>query len=95
MDTTTNAAYMKTIEARVTRNIKEEPSNEAFDVWNIEATFLEKIPESAAEIRADPSEIQADQIEAVRTDGTRTAVTIRTRRKSCLQPGDVIHLNFE
>jgi hypothetical protein len=95
VDTRTNAAHMKTVEARVTRNIKEEPSNEAFDVWNIEATFLDKIPEDATGIRADPAEIQVHQIEAVRTDGTRTAVTIRTQRKSGLQPGDVIHLSFE
>jgi hypothetical protein len=86
---------MKTVQARITKNIKEEPSNKDFDVWNIEATFLDKIPEDATRIRADPGEIQVDQVEPPRTDGTRTAITIRTRRKSSLQPGDVIHLSFE
>ena len=35
---------MKTIQARVTKNIKEDPSVEECDVWNIEATFLEAFP---------------------------------------------------
>jgi hypothetical protein len=86
---------MKTIEARVIKNIKEEPSNEAFDVWNIEATFLDKIPEDAKWMTADPRELQVDQIEVARTDPTRTCVTIRTQRKSGLEPGDLIHLRFD
>jgi hypothetical protein len=32
---------MKTIEARITKNIKEDPSIEECDIWNIEATFLD------------------------------------------------------
>lgn len=86
---------MKTIDARVTKNIKEEPSNEDFDVWNIEATFLNKLPEEATRITADPGEIQVDQVAAARTDKTRTAITIRTQPKSRLRAGEVIHLSFE
>ena len=33
---------MKTIEARITKNIKEAPSIEECDIWNIEATFLDR-----------------------------------------------------
>jgi hypothetical protein len=85
---------MNTIKARVTKNIKEEPSNEDCDIWNIEATFLDKCPEQARHITANSAEIEALQVEAVRIDPTRTAITIRTRRKSGLQPGDVIHISI-
>jgi hypothetical protein len=85
---------MRTVQARVTKNIIEDPSIVDSDIWNIEATFLDKIPQDASCIRADPGEIKADQVEPPRTDDTRTAITIRTRRKSPLQPGDVIHLSW-
>ena len=84
---------MNIIKARVTKNIKEEPSNEQYDFWNIEATFLDKCPEKATELLADSTEIETLQVEAIRIDSTRTAVTIRTRQKSVLKPGDVIHLS--
>lgn len=83
---------MNIIKARVTKNIKEEPSNEHCDIWNIEATLLDKCPENATQLSTDSTEIETLQVEASRIDTTRTAVTIRTRRKSGLQPGDVIHL---
>ena len=86
---------MKTIRARVTKNIKEDPSIEECDIWNVEATFLDRLPEDAMHITADPGEIGVNQLEAARTDSTRTAITIRTQRKSRLQPGEVIHLRFE
>ena len=86
---------MKTIEARITKNIKEDPSIEECDIWNIEATFLHALPEDATGITADPVEIGVKQIEAARSDSTRTAITIRTQRKSRLEPGEVIHLGFE
>jgi hypothetical protein len=86
---------MKTIQARVTKNIKEDPSIEQCDVWNIEATLLDTLPHDVVRITADPVEIGVDQLEAARSDKTRTAVTIRTQRKSRLQPGEVIHLGFE
>jgi hypothetical protein len=86
---------MKRIQARVTKNIKEDPSIEQCNIWNIQATFLEHLPEDAAGITADAAEIGVRQIEAARTDNTRTAVTIRTQQKSRLEPGEVIHLAFE
>ena len=86
---------MKTIEARVTKNIKEDPSVEECDVWNIEATFLDPLPDDATDITADPVEIGVKQIAAARSDSTRTAITIRTQRKSRLEPGEVIHLGFD
>jgi hypothetical protein len=86
---------MKTIQARITKNIKEDPSIEECDIWNIEATFLDALPNDATRITADPVEIGVNQIEAARSDGTRTAITIRTQRKSPLEPGEVIHLGFE
>ena len=86
---------MKTIQARVTKNIKEDPSIEECDIWNVEATFLGPLPHDAMHITADPGEIGVSQLEAARTDSTRTAITIRTQRKSRLQPGEVIHLRFE
>jgi hypothetical protein len=88
-------SHIKTIEARVTKNIKEDPSIEECDVWNIEATLLEALPHEAVHITTDPIEIGVDQLEAARSDTTRTAVTIRTQRKSRLTPGEVIHLCFE
>jgi hypothetical protein len=89
------AYYMKTIQARVTKNIKEDPSIEECDIWNIEATFLDILPDNATRITADPAEIGVNQIESARSDGTRTAITIRTQQKSRLEPGEVIHLGFE
>ena len=86
---------MKTIEARITTNIKEDPSIEECDIWNIQATFLDPLPGNATDIMADPIEIGVKQLEAARTDGTRTAVTIRTQQKSRLQPGELIHLGFK
>jgi len=86
---------MKTIEARITKNIKEDPSIEACDIWNIEATFLDPLPSNATGITADPTEIGVEQIAAARIDGTRTAITIRTQQKSRLQPGEMIHLAFK
>jgi hypothetical protein len=86
---------MKTIQARVTKNIKEDPSIEECDIWNIEATFLDALPNGATQITADPVEIGVNQLEEARADSTRTSVTIRTQAKSRLQPGAVIHLSYQ
>jgi hypothetical protein len=86
---------MKIIEARITKNIKEDPSVEECDIWNIQAIFLDPLPSDATRITADPIEIGVRQLEAARTDSTRTAVTIRTQKKSRLLPGEMIHLGFE
>jgi hypothetical protein len=73
---------MKTIEARVTRNIKEEPSVEECNIWNIEASFLDTLRGDAMRLSAGPVEIGVYQLGAARMDSTRTAITIRTQRKS-------------
>jgi len=86
---------MKTIQARVTKNIKEDPSIEECDIWNIEATFLDILPDDAMRITADPDEIGVKQLEEARADSTRTSVTIRTQSKSRLEPGEVIHLGCQ
>jgi hypothetical protein len=86
---------MKTIEARVTRNIKEQPSIKECNIWNIEATFLHSLPQDAVRLTADPLEIGVEQIAPARTNSSRTAITIRTQCKSRLQPGEMIHLGFE
>ena len=86
---------MKTIQARVTKNIKEDPSVEECDIWNIEATFLETLPDDAMRITTDPAEIGVKQLEEARADSTRTSVTIRTQAKSRLQPGAMIHLSYQ
>jgi hypothetical protein len=86
---------MRTIEARITTNLKEDPSVEECDVWNIQATFLDPLPSDATRITADPIEIGVKQLEEARTDRTRTAITIRTQQKSRLRPGEMIHLGFE
>jgi hypothetical protein len=86
---------MKIIEARITKNIKEDPSIEECDIWNIEATFLSPLPSEVTGLTADPVEIVVGQLETARIDSTRTTVTIRTQKKSPLRPGEMIHLRFE
>jgi hypothetical protein len=86
---------MKTIEARVVRNIKEQPGIEECNIWNIQATFLDSLPQEAVSFTTDPVEIGVEQIAQARTDSSRSAITIRTLCKSRLQPGDTIHLSFD
>lgn len=86
---------MKIIEARITKNIKEDPSIEECDIWNIEATFLNPLPSEVTGLTADPVEIGVKQLETARIDSTRTTVTIRTQKKSPLRAGEMIHLGFE
>jgi hypothetical protein len=83
---------MKTIQARVTRNVKEDPSIEECDIWNVETALLEKIPDEGASLTADPDEIQVDQIPGSKLDLTRTILTIRTQGRSPVRPGDTIHV---
>jgi hypothetical protein len=85
---------MKTIRARITKNIKEDPSVEQCDIWNIEASFLEPLPSGAHSLTTDAVEIGVFQLAAAREDGIHAGVTIRTQRKSPLAPGDVIHIGF-
>jgi hypothetical protein len=72
---------METSEASITTNIKEDPSIEECDIWNIQATFLDPLPSDATQIMADSVEFGVKQLEAARIDETRTAVTVRTQQK--------------
>ena len=47
---------MKTIQATVTRNIKEDPSIPEWDIWYIESVLLERVPDQVR-LAADPKEI--------------------------------------
>jgi hypothetical protein len=84
---------MKTIPARVTRNVKEDPSIQEFDVWNVETALLEKLPNEEVSLIADPNEIQVEQIPGSKLDKTRTIFTIRTKGHSPLKVGDTIHVD--
>ena len=81
---------MKTIQARVTRNVKEDPSVEDCDVWNIETVLLEKLPRDEVSLAADPDEIKVEQIPGSKLDATRSILTIRTEGHSPLKAGDTI-----
>ena len=84
---------MKTIQAIVTRNIKEDPSIPEWDIWNIESVLLERVPDQAR-LDADPKEIHVEQISESRLDRTRTVLTLRTRGRSPLREGDTIHIKL-
>jgi hypothetical protein len=85
---------MKTIEARITRNVKEDPSIPEWDIWNIEAVLLEKLLDQEARLAADPKEIHVEPISGSRLDRTRTILTFRTRGRSPLREGDTIHIRL-
>jgi len=84
---------MKTIQAIVTRNIKEDPSIPEWDIWNIESVLLERVPEQAR-LAADPKEIHVEQISESRLDRARTVLTLRTRGRSPLRAGNTIHIRL-
>jgi hypothetical protein len=84
---------MKTMQAMVTRNIKEDPSIPEWDMWNIESVLLERVPDQAR-LAADPKQIQVEQISESRLDRTRTVLTLRTRGRSPLREGDTIHIKL-
>jgi hypothetical protein len=86
---------MKTIQARVTRNIKEDPSVEQGDIWNVETVLLEKITNEEVRLIADPKQIGVEQIPGSKLDTTRTVLTIRTRGRSPLKEGDTIQIGIE
>ena len=85
---------MKTIRARVTRNVKEDPSVEEFDVWNVETVLLEKVPNEEVSLVADPEEIHVEQIPGSKLDSTHTILTIRTKGHSPVRAGDIIHVGM-
>lgn len=84
---------MKTIRARVTRNIKEDPSIPEWDIWNIESVLLERVPDQAR-LAADPKEIHVEEISESRLDRTRAVLTLRARGRSPLRAGDTIHITL-
>jgi hypothetical protein len=84
---------MKTIQAIVTRIIKEDPSIPEWDIWNIESVLLEKVPDQAR-LAADLKEIHVEQVSESRLDRTRTVLTLRTRGRSPLREGDTIHIKL-
>jgi hypothetical protein len=79
---------MKSIQARVTRNIREDPSTQDTNVWSVETALLEKLPDAEVSLVADPKEIGVEQIYGSKLDSTRTIFTIRTRGQSPLKEGD-------
>jgi hypothetical protein len=81
---------MKKVQARVTRNIKEDPSTQEPNVWNVESSLLDKLPDAEVSLVADPKEIGVEQISGSKLDSTRTIFTIRTRSRSPLKEGDTI-----
>jgi hypothetical protein len=83
---------MKTIQARVTRNVKEDPSTPETNVWNVETVLLEKLPEGEVSLVVEPKEIGVEQIPGSKLDSTRTIFTIRTRGRSPLKEGDTIEV---
>jgi hypothetical protein len=83
---------MKTILARVTRNVKEDPGIQETNIWNVETVLLEKLPDAEVSLVADPKEIGVDQIPGSKLDCTRTILTIRTRGRSPLKEGDTIQV---
>ena len=86
---------MKTIQARVTRNVKEDPSIQECDLWNVETVLLERLPDEEVRLIADPREIGVEQIPGSTLDLTRTVLTIRTRGRSPLREGDTIQVGVQ
>jgi hypothetical protein len=86
---------MKKIQARVTRNIKEDPSIEHCDLWNVETVLLENLADEDVRLIADSDEIGVEQIPGSKLDSTRTILTIRTRGRSLLKEGDTIEVGVE
>jgi hypothetical protein len=83
---------MKTIQARVTRNVKEDPSIPETNLWNVETVLLEKLPDAEVSLIADPKKIGVEQIPGSKLDSTKTIFTIRTRGRSSLKEGDTIQV---
>ena len=83
---------MKTIPARITRNVKEDPSIQETSIWNVETVLLEKLPDEEVSLVGDPKEIGVEQIPGSKLDCTRTVFTIRTRGRSPLKEGDTIQV---
>lgn len=86
---------MKRVEAKIVENLKEDPATEpdqARNTWLIEAKLDEDILDWET-VRLDfrYSEIEAEVVESSMSEPSY--FTIRTRGKSPLQKGDVIHVD--
>jgi hypothetical protein len=86
---------MKRLEAKVVENIKEDPSSEPDqdpNTWLIEANLEEDILDwENVRLAFRSSEIEAEIVESSMSAPDR--FTIRTRGKSPLKKGDVIHVD--
>ena len=87
--------HMKRAEAKILENRKEIPASEPDqdpDTWLLEAKLEEDILDWER-VRLDfhPSEIEAEIVESSLAEPDR--FTIRTRGKSPLKKGDVIHVD--
>jgi len=87
---------MKRVEAKIVDNIKEDPASEPDqdpNTWLIEAKLDEDILDWET-VRLDFrfSEIDAEIVESSMSEPNR--FTVRTRGKSPLQKGDVIHFDI-
>jgi hypothetical protein len=86
---------MKRAEAKIVENIKEDPASEPDqdpNTWLIEAELDQDILDwESARLDLRFSEIDAEIIESSMSEPNR--FTVRTRGKSPLQKGDVIHVD--
>ena len=73
-------------------NVKEDPSVENRDLWNVETVLLQYFADEDIRLIADPKEIRVEQIPGSKLDSTRTILTIRTRGRSPLKEGGTIEV---
>jgi len=86
---------MKRVQAKVEENRKEDPESEPDkdpNTWLIEAKLEENIPDWE-NVRLDfRSEIEAEILETSMSEPN--LFTVRTRGRSSLKKGDVIHVDI-
>lgn len=89
------SAYMKRAEARIVENTKEDPLSEPDrdpNTWLISAKLDQDILNwESVRLDLQSSEVDAEIIESSMSEPSH--LTIRTRGKSPLKPGDVIHVD--
>jgi hypothetical protein len=87
---------MKKVEAKVLENRKEDPETEPDqdpNTWLIEAKLGEDVLEwETARLDLPMSEIEAEIVESTMSEPNR--FTARTRGKSPLKKGDIIHVDI-
>jgi len=86
---------MKTVQAKIEENSKEVPESEPDkdqNTWLIEAKLDEHITDwETVELDFRPGEIEAEIVESSMSESNR--MTLRTRGKSLLKKGQVIHVD--